>query len=481
MKQKEKYKIAFVSIIALLVIITMAYFSGFLSIYGDPFTNAEYFVVDKINSDGYQVTAFSSVNGQAVKTVDSPAINIATYDMGYKWEDGGVSTYAADPLKQFGSSYYTSAYSNGDKGDTVNMFITVTKGTQQIPVKISAREYFDWRNGGALMGEYNICVEADCGYIRYTCNGYPQVCGNPGSIGRITGNSYKNYDDVKFVSPGKFIVGVSHTRHGGFSVGIVFDNAFVTPYCGDGICQSDENVDSCFNDCAADTIKDLNKTLQIQIIYLNQINASIQEKARLINLLTTNLDDQLVIVNELQLKVDQKGEMIKALTSDINRQAELIDQMNATLDDKVALIKQLTAENGNQAELMKQMKLSFTTQGEILGRLDLDITKDASTIKELSSSVEDEAEIIKSMHLTIDEEAQLIKALNLKIEDEKTLVAALKHTIEDEQELLKKLNLTNGTPQITDYTWPAIGVVLVIGAIMIIYITKPKINIKFKK
>lgn len=192
----------------------------------------------------------------------------------------------------------------------------------------------------------------------------------------------------------------------------------------------------------AEIIQNLTDNLAGQALLIDQLQNSTAEKAILIEQLSSNITYQAGLISAMQLTSAQQVATIEALSSNITYQGELIAQLNTNLNNKIILIGQLQVENANQAQLIAAMNLSFENQAYIIQQLSNNITDDAVIINNLHLSIQDQASLINQLTLQRDELAALVAALNLSNGDVATLLNSLNLEISDQVAIIAQLNLS---------------------------------------
>lgn len=194
-------------------------------------------------------------------------------------------------------------------------------------------------------------------------------------------------------------------------------------------------------------------TLEQQREYIKALDASIAEKAALIESLELTRQEQMALVADLELSISEQGELInelqfnldekisyaQSLEASIAEQAALINVLAGNLDEKAAMVSELTAENAVQAELIRQMEQSFANQGGIIVRLNNTVLEDAEIIRLLSAEFSDQGEIIRGMQQTIARDADLISALTSELDEQAVIISKLRKNSADQAELVSRL------------------------------------------
>lgn len=187
-------------------------------------------------------------------------------------------------------------------------------------------------------------------------------------------------------------------------------------------------------------IQNLTNTLNGQVTMINALNATIAQKAQIIQQLSNNITYQAQLITQLQLTQSQQAETIRLLSNNITYQGQLIQQLQINLDAKIALIGLLQVENTRQAELIRAMNQSFQNQAYIIQQLNLNISSDAVIIRNLGLTVRDQANLINELSLQRDELARLVAAMNLSNTDSARLINELQLTVNDQIAIIAELN-----------------------------------------
>ena len=225
----------------------------------------------------------------------------------------------------------------------------------------------------------------------------------------------------------------------------------------------------------------LQATLLEKAEIIESLNLDIDKEAELIKSLRLNIDDQIIIIDKLKLTLDEKKIMVSNLELNISDQAEMINSLTTNLQEKADLVSQLQVNNEYQAELISLMNLSFSDQADIINGLNQEISDDAEIINNLNLSFNDQAEIIGEMELTIQEEGELVANLELSLSEEQQIVEELRVTIADQQDLIDSLNneklaLEKATEDQLrlNIIYIVSFVVVIIGLLVFYFLTKKK-------
>ena len=194
----------------------------------------------------------------------------------------------------------------------------------------------------------------------------------------------------------------------------------------------------------AKIISNLQLTLSEQATLINSLNVNVQEKSVIINNLNLNIQEQALLIGQLTQKRDEQAEIINNLNLDIQEQAIMINTLTANLEEKARLVSLLQVENEEQARLIEEMRLSFSEQGIIIENLHLTISEDAKIIQSLNLNINEQAILISNLRLTNEEQAQLINNLNLKISDQVILINSFNNKISEDAVIIKNLENSVG-------------------------------------
>lgn len=207
----------------------------------------------------------------------------------------------------------------------------------------------------------------------------------------------------------------------------------------------------------ADAIEALSKTLGDKIAYINQLTDSIDRKGEIIrelelslsqqvemvNQLTTNVNEKAAIISELNLSISQQSEFIKQLTAKFEEQGRIVNKLELNIQEKIDLIKSLTAENDKQARIVSQLELSLQEKITLINRLTSNNEEQANLIKAMKLSFKDQADIIDGLDKRISDEAILIGSLTQSVDEQGKIMANLKLTISEQAELIRHLTKNN--------------------------------------
>lgn len=192
----------------------------------------------------------------------------------------------------------------------------------------------------------------------------------------------------------------------------------------------------------ADIINNLSSTLDGQLILIEKLKLTIQEKADLINQLDLNIQEQTELISKMKLTVLEQAQIIDSLDLKIQQQADMINQLTQNLQEKAVLVEQLQVTNERQAELIADMKLSFSDQAGIIESLNNKISDDAQIIVNLHTNVNDQALLINELKLSNTELSSLVKQMNLSLQDDVILIDNLNLTIQQQSQIIKDLRLS---------------------------------------
>jgi hypothetical protein len=186
----------------------------------------------------------------------------------------------------------------------------------------------------------------------------------------------------------------------------------------------------------------LQLNLDEQIAMVSQLETNLAGKMALINTLNLEVAEQAQALLTLQLTFDEQAIALSLLELEVAEQAQIINYLTSNLAEKTALLELLTSNNKEQAELMKAMMLSFAEEAGILNALNNLIEDDAEIIVNLGHSFEVTALLIKEMRLTNQEQAAIINHMNLSLQESAQLITLLRKTIEDDAEIISNLRLS---------------------------------------
>lgn len=215
--------------------------------------------------------------------------------------------------------------------------------------------------------------------------------------------------------------------------------------------------------------------LSIDNDLLNAINATLQEKLKIIANYTDELELQLQIIAELQVTTQQKAQIISQLYSNISIQKQAIEYLSANLAEKIVYANLLETNNAEQARLLDEYRASLAQEQEYVSHLQGIVAQDAIYIDSLNLSLQDEAQLIADYNYTLEQQDLLMDELNQSLAREVALNLQLQGK---NLELLNKLkeleDQLNGTGKFDweKYKWP----IIVIGGslLLILFIKKRK-------
>jgi hypothetical protein len=215
--------------------------------------------------------------------------------------------------------------------------------------------------------------------------------------------------------------------------------------------------------------------LSIDNDLLNAINATLQEKLKIIENYTSELELQLQLIAELQVTTQEKAIIISQLYDEISIQKQAIEYLSANLEEKIIYANLLEANNAEQARLLEEFRASLAQEQEYVSHLQGIVAQDAIYIDSLNLSLKEEAQLIADYNYTLEQQDLLMKELNQSLAREVALNMELQG---------KNLELLNKLKELEDqikgigkfdwekYKWP----IIVIGGslLVILFIKKRK-------
>ena len=437
-------------IVAGFVFIALA-FAGIQYMSIGPDMKSDIFTVSEISGDGFLVEGYSPSIGKFEYYVDCAAVKppsescVATqiYDVDGNYVDGSVVGCLMGSLFNHPESF---------ENEVMKYLIVIDQGKNEPPINVKLMARYNEYTSGWKINWYVYQFENEI--LTDSCTGTARDMSGYGV-------TYVTHSDKE-----KFILQL--TDRGDLRIQFIEPYASRT-YCGNAVCDGTETWQNCPEDCATEEIIRLGDDLARQIEIIDEMEATLAQKAEYITLLTSNLNEQIAIINVMELDVVEKQLLIAELTNNLNEQAtiinsmevsiaakaviiqelttttseqaQIINELDINLQEKVQLISQLTATNEEQTNLINQMQLSFSEQKAIIDALDLTIAEDAALISQLELSESEKALLIQELSTSLEEEMEYVRNLEVKVSEQGVIIANLNLVLEDEYVLIDSLNL----------------------------------------
>ncbi|MFW5793884.1 MAG: hypothetical protein ACOCV1_00140 [Bacillota bacterium] len=187
-------------------------------------------------------------------------------------------------------------------------------------------------------------------------------------------------------------------------------------------------------------IEELTTNLDGQILMINQLEDTIEEKAQIIKQLELKRDEQVELINRLQLEIDENVIVIEALESTLERQGEIIDKLDLKIEEQVEIIKKLRNTADEQAVIISGMEKTITEQAELISELTQDVEEQAEMINQLTTNLQIKAQLVQQLQAENEKQAELIKEMEDSFDNQAGIISNLRNTIEDDAEIIQNLH-----------------------------------------
>lgn len=175
----------------------------------------------------------------------------------------------------------------------------------------------------------------------------------------------------------------------------------------------------------------------LDLIY--QLNATIEEKARIIDDLTTNLEGQIIMIENLELTIQDKAYIIDELETTLSGQVVLINQLELNIQEKTIIIQGLTSNIEEQADIISALELTLSDQAAIILNLGLTVSEQVDIITALELTISGQAEIINNMNLQVSQQAEIIQGLEINLQQKINLINQLEISNQNQQILINQM------------------------------------------
>lgn len=174
-------------------------------------------------------------------------------------------------------------------------------------------------------------------------------------------------------------------------------------------------------------------------VLIEQLAQTREEQVAFIQALEVSIEEQGLLVNELEFTLQEKIAYAQGLEASIEEQAQIINSLASNLDEKASLVASLQVENAEQAALIAAMEESFANQGGIIIRLNNTVVDDANLINALTSELSEQGLIIKGMETTLERESEIIASLTAELDSQAVIISNMRVSLDHERKLVSRL------------------------------------------
>ncbi len=334
---RAKRKRVAVGIIFALLVIGVLFSFNYLSLYGSK--TSDIYIIKKITKDGFVVEGFNPIDGKFERYVSCPSTTKHTdkncwrtviYD-----SDGNYVGEDQLPKNCFVGEFFNSPQKF--EKEYMRYLIVIDQGRSEPVINLGlTAQYSEWDTGSGISWYLHHHSEDE----EYKCN---SVLG----WGKAIDSRYSGVKNVMASDKEKYLIQLTHDG----KVYIQFLEPYASrPYCGNGICDDNEDWENCPEDCATEEIQRLESDLQRKINVIKQMNATIAQKAEYIKQLTDKADEQAQIINELNLELEEKAKVIADLKLTAEEEQKLIDLLSGENEALKQELADLVAKNKEDRE-----------------------------------------------------------------------------------------------------------------------------------